>query len=283
MSREIPRALALHDLSGFGRCALTVVIPVMSSFGIQVCPVPTAALSTHTGGFQDFSFVDMTEFMRETLVHYQKLQLRFEGLYSGFLGSAEQCGLVEEYIAAFGDGLVLVDPVLGDNGTLYSTVTQSLVTQMRRLVSRADLITPNVTEGAYLLEEPASEVLSEEQAGRWAKALCDLGPECCVLTGVHLKGKEGQVFSVLHERSTGKSCFYGSREVYGEYPGAGDAFASVLLSCLLKGESRETSMRQASDFVYRSISLARSQKTPPREGLPIEAIIGKEWGWNESH
>ena len=276
MNRKIPRVLALHDLSGFGRCALTVVIPVMSSYGIQVCPVPTAALSTHTGGFNGFSFLDLTGFMKDTLAHYQKLQLRFEGIYSGFLGSPEQCGLVEEYIAAFGEGVVLVDPVLGDNGALYSTVTQPLVVQMRKLISRADVITPNMTEGAYLLEESAAEALSQGQALDWAKRLCELGPGCCVLTGVRIKGREGKVFSVLYDKNDGTSCLYGSSEVYGEYPGAGDAFASVLLSGLLTGKSREESLRQASDFVYRSIALARKQGTPFREGLPIEEMIKKE-------
>lgn len=276
MNHQIPRVLALHDLSGFGRCALTVVIPVMSSLGIQVCPVPTAALSTHTGGFEDFSFVDMTGFMKETLRHYQNLKLHFDGIYSGFLGSAEQCGLVEEYIDAFGSGMVLVDPVLGDNGMLYSTVTPSLVSQMRRLISRANLITPNMTEGAYLLEESMAVVLQEEQAVQWARRLCSLGPERCVLTGVHLRGKEGQVFSVLYDKKTGKRCLNGSREVYGDYPGAGDAFASVLLSGLLNGDHQEKCLKQASDFVYRSISLAKQQGTPHREGLPIEQLIKKE-------
>jgi len=273
MNREIPRVLALHDLSGFGRCALTVIIPVMSSLGIQVCPVPTAVLSTHTGGFTDFAFQDMTEFMKDNLRHYQKLNLSFDGVYSGFLGSAEQCAIVEEYIAAFGSNHVLVDPVLGDNGVLYSTVTESLVCQMRRLVSKAKLITPNMTEGAYLLEESAPESMTKDQAVRWAKRLCDLGPSCCILTGVHLKEENGKMFSVLYDKKKNKSLCYGSQEVYGEYPGAGDAFASVFLSYLLKEETPEKCLRFASDYVYQKIKLAKEQGNPPREGLPLEFEI----------
>lgn len=272
MNREIPRVLALHDLSGFGRCALTVVIPVMSSLGIQVCPVPTAALSTHTGGFEGFAFQDMTEFMRDTLRHYKELNLTFEGVYSGFLGSAEQCDIVGEYIDAFGQGMVLVDPVLGDNGVLYSTVTDALVVKMRKLVSKAKIITPNMTEGAYLLEESATEQLTKEKAIQWAKRLCDFGPSCCVLTGVHLKEEEGKVFSVLYEKGTGTACCYGSQEVYGEYPGAGDAFASVFLSYLLKEETDQTCLAKASDYVYQKIALAKKQGNPPREGLPLELL-----------
>ncbi len=273
MNREIPRVLALHDLSGFGRCALTVIIPVMSALGIQVCPVPTAVLSTHTGGFTDFAFQDMTGFMKDNLRHYKQLNLEFDGIYSGFLGSAEQCGLVEEYIEAFGAGNVLVDPVLGDNGVLYSTVTDSLVSQMRHLISKAELITPNMTEGAYLLEESALESLTRTQAEQWAKRLCDFGPNCCVLTGVHLKEEEGKVFSVLYDKRSGKSCCYGSKEVYGEYPGAGDAFASVFLSYLLKEETQANCLKYASEFVYRTITLAKKQGHPPREGLPLELLI----------
>ena len=273
MSRSIPRVLAMHDLSGFGRCALSVVIPVMSALGVQVCPVPTAALSTHTGGFTGFSFVDMTDFMGRTLAHYRSLSLSFDGIYSGFLGNEAQCAVVEESIDSFGGGLVLVDPVLGDNGTLYETVTRGLVDNMRRLVSRADWITPNVTEAAYLLEESPDRVLTEEQAVSWGKRLCGLGPDFCVLTGVHRAGMDGQVFSLLYEGKSGRHFFYGSREVYGEYPGAGDAFSSVLLGCLLRGMSREQSMIRASDFVFKSISLAREQGEPPRDGLPIEALL----------
>ncbi len=273
MSGEIPRVLALHDLSGFGRCALTVVIPVMSSLGIQVCPVPTAVLSTHTGGFTDFAFQDMTDFMKDNLRHYKNLNLEFDGIYSGFLGSAEQCGLVEEYIEAFGKGTVLVDPVLGDNGVLYSTVTPSLVNQMRHLISKAELITPNLTEGAYLLEQSALESLTKSQAEQWAKRLCDFGPSCCVLTGVHLKEEEGKVFSVLYDKRKGKSFCFGSKEVYGEYPGAGDAFASVFLSYLLKEESQENCLQYASEFVYRNIFLAKKQGNPFREGLPLELCV----------
>ena len=273
MKREIPRVLALHDLSGFGRCALTVVIPVMSALGIQVCPVPTAVLSTHTGGFDDFAFRDMTSFMKDNLQHYKNLNLEFEGIYSGFLGNAEQCGLVEEYIEAFGKGTVLVDPVLGDNGVLYSTVTPSLVQQMRHLLSKAELITPNMTEGAYLLEESALESVTKSQAEQWAKRLCDFGPACCVLTGVHLKEEEGRVFSVLYDKRNGKSFCYGSKEVYGEYPGAGDAFASVFLSYLLKEESQDNCLKYASEFVYQNIFLAKKQGNPPREGLPLELCV----------
>lgn len=276
MKREIPRTLAMHDLSGFGRCALTVVIPVMSSFGIQVCPVPTAVLSTHTGGFTGFAFCDMTDFMQENLRHYQELHLTFDGIYSGFLGSAEQCGLVEEYIRAFGDGVVLVDPVLGDNGELYSTVTDSLVRQMRRLISKADLITPNMTEGAYLLEEIPAESVTREQAERMAERLCGFGPACCVLTGVHIKEKEGNVFSVMFDKRTGRSCCIGSREVYGDYPGAGDAFASVFLAELLKGEPSERCLADASEFVCRNIALAKKMGNPPREGLPLELLLKEE-------
>ena len=270
MNREIPRVLALHDLSGFGRCALTVVIPVMSSLGIQVCPVPTAVLSTHTGGFTDFAFQDMTDFMKDNLRHYKELNLSFDGVYSGFLGSAEQCDIVEEYIDFFGQGKVLVDPVLGDNGVLYSTVTDSLVSQMRRLVSKAKLITPNVTEGAYLLEESITETLTKEKAIQWAKQLCNLGPSQCVLTGVHLKEEDGKMFSVFYDKGNECSLCYGSKEVYGEYPGAGDAFASAFLSYLLKEESPEKCLKFASDYVYQKIKLAKEQGCPAREGLPLE-------------
>ena len=133
MNTEVPKIIAIHDLSCFGRASLTVVIPIISAMGIQVCPVPTALLSTHTGGFETFTFMDLTRPMEEILIHWKELKLEFSAIYSGFLGSEKQVEIVEKYIAEFKKKgtLVIVDPVMADEGELYSTMTPKMIEKMK--------------------------------------------------------------------------------------------------------------------------------------------------------
>ena len=152
MKNVIPRVAAIHDMSGFGRCALTVIIPVLSTLGIQVCPMPTAIMSTHTGGFSDISFTDLTDSMDAYMDHWKKIDLKFDGIYSGFLGSADQIEIVSRFIDTFdnGDTLVVIDPVMGDDGVLYQTYNNEMQNKMRQLVSKAHVITPNMTGNCIL-------------------------------------------------------------------------------------------------------------------------------------
>ncbi|MEE4604208.1 MAG: pyridoxamine kinase, partial [Desulfobacteraceae bacterium] len=156
MKNPVPRTAAIHDLSGFGRASLTVVIPILSCMGVQVCPLPTAVLSTHTGGFEGFSFKDLTATMEDIVAHWQQLDVDFDAIYSGFLGSPQQEAIVAGFIDTFSrpDQLVLVDPVMGDNGKPYTTMTPEMIRGMRSLIAKADVITPNFTEAAFLLDEP---------------------------------------------------------------------------------------------------------------------------------
>ncbi len=151
-----PRVAAIHDLSGFGRCSLTVAIPILSAMGLQCCPLPTAFLSTHTGGFEGFTFLDMTEEMPRVAAHWKSLDLRFQAIYSGFLGSVRQIDIVENFIREFRreDTVVVVDPVMGDHGEVYQTYTSAMCAGMARLAELADVITPNLTEAALLLGLP---------------------------------------------------------------------------------------------------------------------------------
>ena len=160
-----PRIAAIHDLSGFGRCSLTVALPILSAMGAQCCPLPTAFLSTHTGGFQDFTFLDMTDEMTRAAAHWKSLDLRFDAIYSGFLGSARQIGVVEEFFYDFRqpNTLTVVDPVMGDHGMVYKTYTTEMCDGMARLALLADVITPNLTEAALLLKLPFGELPSPRE------------------------------------------------------------------------------------------------------------------------
>lgn len=275
---RIPRVAALHDISGFGRCALSVISPILSAMGVQVCPVPTAVLSTHTGGFSDFSFVDLTASMKETLCHYDSLGLQFDAIYSGFLGSVEQIEVVQDYISTFRrpDNIMLVDPVFADDGQLYETMTPLLVERMRKLICHADLITPNITEAAFLLEQSLPATLHKEQAEEMAHRLSQFGPRISVVTGVRFEDRPHCISSVVFDRQT-ETCFtVDQTEVQESYPGTGDVFASVLLGGLLQGNSIQKAMSKAAEFVYRVTELAFQQQNPPREGLPIEALLVDE-------
>ena len=153
MLQRPPRVAAIHDLSGFGRCSLTVILPVLSAMKVQVCPVVTAVLSTHTGGLGDVVVQDLTGMLKPTLEHYKRLGIQFECVYSGWLGSPEQIGLCLDYFKSWPEALAVVDPVMGDHGKPYRTSTPEMIAQMGKLVAVADVITPNLTEAALLLGE----------------------------------------------------------------------------------------------------------------------------------
>lgn len=149
------RVAAIHDLSGFGKCSLTVALPILSAAGIEACAMPTAILSTHTGGISGYTYHDLTSDMRAFMQHWKSLDIQFDATYSGFLGSFEQLDLVKEFFELFRskNNLILVDPVMADNGELYRIFQPEFAVGMRSLCKKADIIVPNLTEAALLLEE----------------------------------------------------------------------------------------------------------------------------------
>lgn len=267
---SVPTVLAIHDMSGFGRCALTVVIPVLSSFGIQAVPVPTAVLSTHTGGFADFASVDLTEFMSDAMRHYKELNLSFDCVYSGYLANARQAEVVCDFIKAFGGKMTVVDPAFADDGELYSTVTEELVEGMRGLISRADIITPNYTEAAILLKQPIKEFLTRDEAVKIADELLNTGCKTAVVTGI----PSGS--SILTAVKSKSECEIISQErVHISYPGCGDLFASAMTGSIVCGKGISQSVSFAAELVEKSILEARKEQDPVRFGLPFEKFLRK--------
>jgi len=267
-NNQPPVAVALHDLSSFGRCALTVICPTLSAMGVQVCPVPTALLSTHTGGFSGFCFQETTSFMEGALSHFQQLKLSFSAVYSGFLGNEKQIDTVEAYLDAFPEALSLVDPVLGDDGKLYATVTPELVTGMRRLCRKADLITPNLTEAAFLLGEKPRQTLTEDEKTAWLSRLSE-GKRSVVITGL----PENGITNLVYDHKSNET-FSVSSPLRGEqYPGTGDIFAAVLLGALLSGETLKESVVKASSFTERCIAATHALSSERRNGVALEACL----------
>lgn len=275
MHNIIPRIAAIHDLSGFGRCSLTVIIPTLSAMGMQVCPLPTAVLSTHTGGFEGYKFIDLTEHMEEFIQHWKSLDLKFNCIYSGFLGSSRQISIVADFIHAFRapDQLVVVDPVLGDDGETYDTFGEEMIEEMKGLIRYADVITPNITEAAFLLDEPYPEHMDNEKIKSWLLRLAEKGPKTVIITSVpdNLKKKQTAVVAYnSHSKKFWKvTCDY----IPAMYPGTGDIFTSVLIGSLLQGDSLPIALDRSVQFVSMAIRSSFGYEYPLREGVLIERIL----------
>ncbi|WP_300786023.1 pyridoxamine kinase [uncultured Desulfovibrio sp.] len=268
------RVAAIHDLSGFGRVSLTAAIPILNNMGIQTCPLPTAVLSTQTGGMTGFTFHDLTGEMDPILDHWQRLQLTFDCVYSGFLGNLDQVEIAERCIRDFlkPSGFALVDPVLADNGVLLPTQTLDMVRAMRRLIGCAHIVTPNLTEAALLLDEPYRPDLGPEDLKRQLVRLADMGPRQVVITSAPAY-QEGHCASVAYDRTEGRFWMISSRWIDAFYPGTGDVFASVLVGALLQGDSLPLAVERAVRFVTRGISVTLTQHTVNTEGILLEQVL----------
>ena len=261
MRNPVPRVAAIHDLSGFGRASLTVAIPILSSMGIQVCPLPTAVLSTHTVEYTDYTLLDMTEQMGGILDHWERLGLTFDGIYSGFMASPVQ-----------------MDPVLGDNGVLDPTMTPEMVEKMRWLIGSADVITPNFTEVTLLLDEPYRPEVDACTLQRWLRRLAKEGPGVVAATSVPLleEGRRRNDESsavVAYERGEDRFWKIDCAHIPAHYPGTGDTFASVLTGGLLLGDTLSLALDRAVQFVTLGIRATFGQGLPTREGILLERIL----------
>lgn len=277
-----PRAAVIHDLSGFGRCSLTEVIPILSVMGVQCCPLPTAFLSTHTGGFTGFTFLDMTDELPRAAAHWKSLDLKFQAIYSGFLGSERQIGIVADFIRAFrgSDTLVIVDPVMGDDGKAYQTYTPAMCAGMARLAELADVITPNLTEAAFLLGREPRELLDGGRALHDESALRALAEELSLdgkrsvtLTGAALA--PGRTGAMCFDARTGRTEAVQAEFVAHPLHGTGDVFASVLTGALLRGDSLRDGASLAVDFIHDCAVRTVAQGLPLREGVDFEPLLGR--------
>lgn len=268
------RVAAVHDISCFGRCSLTVALPILSAAGVETSVIPTAVLSTHTGGFTDFTYRDLTQDIRPIADHWASLGLTFDALYTGFLGSFEQLELLGEFFDRFGskDNLILVDPVMADNGKLYTIFSPEFPKGMAALCRKADIIVPNLTEAALLLDEPYNPgPYTQEYIEGLLRRLSELGPRRIVLTGVSFD--ETKLGAAAFDRDAGTVRYAFSDRVEGYYHGTGDVFASALLGALLNGQTLESSTQIAVDFTVESIRRTKAAGTDIRFGVDFENSI----------
>lgn len=278
MENIVKKVAAIHDLSGFGRSSLTSIIPILSSMKVQVCPVPTAVLSSHTGGFEGYSFLDLTDYMEQHIAHWKSLNLEFDSIYSGFLGSPKQMKIVADFIDFFGhkNNLTVVDPVLGDNGKLYGTMNNEMVEEMKKLISKADIITPNFTEVTFLLNKPYKKEISEAEVKEWLVELANMGPKIVIATSVpdensHKADRKTNVIAYDKENDVfwKVSCKY----IPASYPGTGDAYTSVVIGSLLQGDSLPIAIERGVQFITQCILASYGFKYPNREGVLLERML----------
>ncbi len=267
----IPKKLvAIHDISAFGRSSLGVVIPTLSSMGIAVSSLPGALLSTQTDGFQNYYYKDLTKDMNNIISHWKTLNLSFSAVYSGFLASELQVDSVLKLHSMYPEALKIVDPVMGDHGELYGPMSSHFHVAMEKLVTQADLITPNMTEAAILLNKSFPRTL--ENPDWWVRRLQNMGPRKVVITSVPLAGREGECCTVYAD---GDSPISVSSAPYIDIslPGTGDIFTSVLSGFILRGLSLSKSVEKAVDFIHHLIQITVASGTPRNEGPLLESQL----------
>lgn len=268
------RVMAIHDISCVGRCSLTVALPILSAAGLDTGVLPTAVLSTHTGGFEGFTYRDLTQDILPIAEHWESLDLKFDALYSGFLGSYEQIDMIATVFEKCkkDGGFVLVDPVMADNGKMYSIYTPEMANGMKKLCAKADIIVPNLTEAAFLLEEEyIGNAYTPVYIEETVKKLAALGAKMVVLTGVSFeKGKSG---AACYDSQTGTLDYVTSDRIEGHFHGTGDIFGSALLGGLMLDYSLKDSAQIAADFTTESIKCCVELKQEKRYGVAFERAL----------
>lgn len=264
----------INDLSGYGRCSLTVAIPILAAMKVQCCPIPTAILSNHTG-FPVYFFDDYTEKMEDYAGKWAELGLAFDGIATGFLGSKKQIDIVLDIVEKFyGEGTkVIVDPVMGDDGAPYQTYTSEMCEEMKRLVCLADVVTPNVTEACILTDTPYKEKgWSRKELLNMAMKLRLMGAKAVVITGV----KEGGYYTnVVLEQGTPNAQFVKVKRSGADRPGTGDVFSSVVAGAVINGESLKEAVVHASRFVKDCITKSNELEIPVNNGVCFEELLGR--------
>jgi pyridoxine kinase len=244
--------------------------------GIKVCPLPTAILSSHSR-FKGYHFTDFTDQMLPIIDHWKKLDIVFDAVYSGFLGSYKQIRIVQELIDTFRKEhqLVVVDPVLGDNGKMYGPFDKKMVSEMRSLIQKADVITPNLTEMFLLLDKPFQPDAGESEIKEWMLQLSDKGPGIVVVTSVPDK-TFGKKFSVLAYNKNG-SRFWKVPIDYipADFPGTGDCFTSVLTGSLMQGDSLPIALDRAVHFISYGVRATYGYNYDPNQGILLERVLNR--------
>ncbi len=269
------RILAVHDISCIGRCSITVALPMLSAAGLETSILPTSILSTHTGGLSGYTYRDLLEDVDPIADHWKSLGVKFDGIFTGWLGTHKHILKMHRLLDMFSDGdpRVMIDPVMGDNGRLYATLDDDYVREMRTYCKRAHLMLPNITEAALLTDtayphDGYDRRYIEDMLAR----LSDMGADTVVLTGVSLE--PGRIGAAAVKQGGGM-VYYDSPFISGCWHGAGDVFASALLAADVRGKNLEDALSLAVDFTAQCIRRTCDAGTDERLGLQFEPELGR--------
>lgn len=268
---KIPKKLAMiNDIAGYGRCSTTVALPIISKLKVQACPVPTSIFSNHTG-FSTYHFTDYTPHMQEYLDAWEQLDLDFDGIYVGFLGSVHQIQIVRSFIKKHPKAIIIVDPVMGDHGKAYKTITVEHCQNMKLLLERATIITPNITEACLLTDTPYKEKWTEDELLSISKKLHLLGPQKVVITGIEENNCFLNYVSQFENNYTHQPYRF---PVSGESRhGTGDMFASIISADTLNEVNFCDSVKKAAEFIRICIEASSLAKVPESEGVIFENYL----------
>ncbi len=266
------RLLTIQDISCLGKCSLTVALPLISAMGVETVILPTAVLSTHTM-FQGFKVRDLSEDIRPFAEHWKQENIKFDAVYTGYLGTEEEIDTVRELIDEFRtpDTMVFVDPAMADNGKLYPAFDMAYARKNATLCAAADVIVPNLTEAAFLLGETYKEHYSEAEIRELLQKLAALGAKVPILTGVSLS--EGKTGAMGFDTASGEYFSYQHDRIPTSFHGTGDIFSSVLAGGLLNGLSRTAAIKLAADYTADTISVTLENPAKPWYGVDFEATI----------
>ena len=266
------RIVTIQDISGVGKCSVTVALPIVSAMGVECAVMPTAVLSTHTM-FSGFTFCDLTQELPKMAKHWKEQNLGFDAIYTGYLGSFEQLAFVDQFISDFRQkgNLVVIDPVMGDNGKLYTGFDRAFALEMAKLCQKADLIIPNITEACFMLDIPFTPATDEEAVKDILRKLCAKGTKMAALTGVELS--EGQTGVMLYNSETDTFYTYQHKKQSKSFHGTGDLFASMCVGALMRGASVEKALTLAADMTSLAIEITLKDPNHNNYGVNFEQII----------
>ncbi len=269
------KAVTIQDISCFGKCSLTAALPIMSAMGIETAVIPTAVLSTHTGGFTGYTFRDLTDDIPMIAQHWKKLNLHFNAIYTGYLGSKKQVDIISGFFDDFRteDTVVVVDPVLGDAGRFYSGFDMNFTAEMKKLCSRADYIIPNMTEASFLLDIPFSENYDEDYVKAVLRGLSEIGCKTPVLTGVHYDNR--QQGAAAYDSKNDKFYFSFSPNFERPVHGTGDIFASVFTGAAVLGKPLQKMLDTAVCYTYDCIEATLPEIDEMWYGTDFELCLDK--------
>ena len=265
------RIVTIQDFSCVGSCSLTAAIPVLSAAGVECCGIPTALLSNHTG-FPTFYSIDLTNELHPISEQLKREHIDFDGIYTGYIASAEQIELIGEFIRQFRKpgALLLIDPVMGDNGKMYAALTDDYPDRMRRFIAGADIITPNITEACLLTGRSFNPCPTLHEAKEMLTELCSMGVRFAVITGFSEKGQLGAVGCYDGKFA---ECLTPKRDV--ACSGTGDVFASALMGAVLRGADFPQALEIATKFTYTAVDCTASAPDRRFYGIHFQPVLGE--------